>query len=57
MLINRKAVKEFALGVSAVRAHRFTRVSNDFLESIDFKVRDIIRREIMALPSKGKTIK
>ena len=57
MLINKKAVKRFSLDCARnQRIHKFTRVSNDFLERVEFKMREYIRKEIQMLPSVGKTI-
>ena len=57
MLINKKAVKLFALECGADRAHKFTRVSKDFYETIDARVKHEIREAVKRLPSVGKTIK
>jgi hypothetical protein len=56
LLINKKAVKTFALEVSKNRHHKFTRVSGEFLSEMDAHLRSTIRARVMSLPSKGKTI-
>ena len=56
MLINRKKVKEFALEMAQHRAHKFTRVSSEFLIKCEANLRTFIRNQIHSLPSKGKTI-
>ena len=57
MLINKNAVKKFALECGSDRAHKFTRVSKDFYESINARVKNEIREAVKRLPSVGKTIK
>jgi hypothetical protein len=57
--INAKAVRELALHLAS--AHRpaqgFTRVSKEFLERIDAKVRNLVLNEVKTHPSKGSTLK
>jgi hypothetical protein len=57
--INAKAVRELALHLAS--AHRpaqgFTRVSKEFLERVDAKVRNLVLNEVKAHPSKGTTLK
>jgi hypothetical protein len=57
--INAKAVRELALHLAA--AHRpaqgFTRVSKEFLERIDAKVRNLVLTEVNSHPSVGRTLK
>jgi hypothetical protein len=55
-LINRKAVKQFALSMAENRAHQFTRVSAEFFTKADAHLRIFIRQYVSQLPSKGKTI-
>jgi hypothetical protein len=55
-LINKKHVKEFALEMAKGRAHKFTRVGGDFLLKCEGRLKDYIRQQVRALPSKGKTI-
>lgn len=57
LLINKKAVKKFALTwTKGNRYHPFTRVSKEFLLTMDAQLRNIITTHISGLPSKGKTI-
>ena len=55
-LINRAQVKQFALEIAGKRAHRFTRVGNDFFIKCEAHAKEFIRQYINSLPSKGKTI-
>lgn len=55
-LINKKACKEFSLECARSRFHKFTRVSKEFLESIEFTVMQTIRAKVAGMPSKGKTL-
>jgi hypothetical protein len=56
VLINRTRVKEFALETSRHRAHKFTRVGNDFFAKCEGNLKEFIRNYVQRLPSKGKTI-
>lgn len=57
--LNAKACRELALFLAKTHrpAQGFERVSKDFLERIDAKVRALILTEVQAHPSKGKTLK
>jgi len=55
-LLNRSACKQFALECAKNRFHKFTRVSKEFLESIEFNVMATIRQKVAGMPSKGKTL-
>ena len=55
-LINRSKVKQFALAVAEKRAHRFTRVGEEFLIRCEANTKEFIRQYVNRLPSKGKTI-
>ena len=56
--LNAKACRELTLHLAAAhRAHKFTRVSKEFLERIDAKVRILVLNEVKAHPSKGSTLK
>ena len=56
-LINKRAVKRFALDASQTRHHKFTRVSDDFFARIEGIVRKSIKEHVHRLPSVGKTIR
>ena len=56
-LINKRAVKRFALDASQTRHHKFTRVSEDFFVRIEGIVRKSIKEHVHRLPSVGKTIR
>ncbi len=56
LLINRRQVRQFALESSKVRAHRFTRVSSQFLFTCEVQLKEFIRGYTRRLPSKGRTI-
>lgn len=56
MLINRKAIKAFALQMAKTRAHAFTQVSSGFVVRCEAQMKTFIRNEVQRLPSKGKTI-
>ena len=56
MLINKKAVKEFALLIAKNRSHKFTRVGGDFCIKCEANLKEFIRNHVTRLPSKGKTI-
>lgn len=56
-LLNRKAVKQLALDVASRRAHRFTRVSKEFLEQVEGELKTLVTTKVNSLPSVGMTIK
>ncbi len=56
-LINRTKVREFALQMAKSRAHKFTRVSEDFLLQCEGILKTHIREQIHRHPSVGRTIK
>ena len=56
-LVNKQAVKKFALSVAGDRHHKFTRVGNPFLTRCEARLRTFIREEVQRLPSIGKTIR
>jgi hypothetical protein len=57
--LNAKAVRELALHYASThRAQvKFTRVSKDFLERIEYKLRAIVLHEVKTHPSRGTTLK
>lgn len=57
-LLNKSKVREFALQLSAEnRGGKFTRVSSEFVDRVESKLRNLIRQEIHSLPSVGVTLK
>ena len=56
MLINKKAVKDFALLIAKTRAHRFERVGAEFYVQCEANLKRFIHDTVKRLPSKGKTI-
>jgi hypothetical protein len=55
---NSSAIKKMALGLSeATRNGKFTRVGNSFLDRIADRLAAVIREEVAAHPSVGKTLK
>ena len=56
MLINKKAVKAFALFIAQTRYHRFERVGGDFYMQCEANLKKFIHDTVKRLPSKGKTI-
>jgi len=55
-LNNRSQVRQFALESTKVRAHRFSRVSSEFLFTCEAHLKEFVRAYVRRLPSKGKTI-
>lgn len=55
-LLNRKAVKEYALECSEVREKDFTRVSKDFIDALEYRIKELVRDSVRNHPTKGKTI-
>ena len=55
-LIARKHVKAFALAMAQQRAHKFTRVGDDFYIACEAQLKEFIRNRVRSLPSKGATI-
>lgn len=57
-LLNKAKVKKLALRIAEEqRAHKFTRVSPDFLQRIEAGVYAMVLGEVKRLPSLGKTIR
>ncbi len=56
-VINRDYVKRWALDYASTnRMHKFSRVSESFLNTIEADTKSAIRNRIMRHPSKGKTL-
>ena len=58
-LINRKACKEYALEIAkdSRKGWHAERVSKEFLDAINYKVKRIIDSAVLKHPTVGKTIK
>jgi DNA replication initiation complex subunit (GINS family) len=56
-LLNKRQVRELALTQAKQRAHKFTRVGNEFYVRCEANLREFIHNAIHRLPSVGKTIK
>lgn len=60
-LLNKSAVKKFTLAlIASERPHladKLTRVSSEYYETIEVKLRSAIREHINTMPTNGKTIK
>lgn len=56
-LINKKHVKSFALACGQQRAWKPTRVSKEFLEQTESRLRNMIANHIANHPSVGTTIR
>ena len=57
MMLNKRKVKLFALGMAKTRAHKFTRVGKEFYDRCEVNLKNYIRSQVHSHPSKGKTIK
>lgn len=58
MLINKSSVKRFTLEVAIeYRNGRFTRVSKEFLDYAEGRLKEMIKLHVRSLPSVGKTVK
>jgi hypothetical protein len=56
-LLNQRRVREYTLHRAQTRAHRFTRVGQDFYVKCEARLREFIDGYIHRLPSKGRTIR
>ena len=56
-LINKRAVKSFAMKVASERHHRFTRVREEFYSKTEAVLRRFINEHVHRLPSSGRTIR
>jgi hypothetical protein len=57
-VINRAYVKSWALDYASTnRSHKFTRVSEEFLNAVEHATKAVIRDRIDRHPSKGTTLK
>lgn len=56
-VINRTEVKRrLLLFAKDTRAHKFTRVSKDTLDTLESRVENMIRQHVTAAPSRGQTL-
>ena len=56
-LLNRSQVRRYVMEVAKTRAHRFTRVSGEFLLTCEAHLKEFIRGHLHRHPSKGRTIR
>jgi len=56
-LLNRSKVRQFALTMAEKRAHKFTRVADEFFTRCEAQLKNHIRDQVHRHPSVGKTIK
>lgn len=56
MIVNKARVKRFTKDWCAAHRPKFTRVSNEFVERMDARLKVIIADELHRMPSKGKTV-
>lgn len=55
-LISKTHVKKFAMSMSETRAWKFNRISDNFYVRCEAKLKDFIRNEVAAHPSRGSTL-
>lgn len=57
-LLNKSKIREFALQLSQeTRGGKFTRVSSEFVDRVESKLRNLIRQEVHSHPSVGCTLR
>ena len=55
--LNRKQTKvSCKLIAETARAHKFTIISNEYLDDLERRIERMVREDIKRLPSNGKTI-
>jgi hypothetical protein len=58
VIIKKNKVREYALQLAgASRSHKFTRVSQGFMNDVEYRTRQAISQFVGAHPSKGKTLR
>ena len=57
MMLNKRKVKMFALEMAKSRAHKFTRVGQEFIDRCEAQLKNYIRDQVHRHPSVGKTLK
>lgn len=56
-LTKKSSVKKYAIEMApSLRAHTFTRVSQEFLDAVEANARTFIQNRISGAPSNGKTL-
>ena len=56
-ILNRKQAKiRFKDIAETSRAHKFTIISNEYLDDLERRIENMVREDIKRLPSKGKTV-
>ena len=56
-ILNRKQSKiRFKAIAENARAHKFTIISNEYLDDLERRIERMVREDIKRLPSKGKTV-
>ncbi len=56
-LLNRSKVKQFTMAMAEKRAHKFTRVGDEFFTRCEAHLKNFIRDQVHRHPSVGKTIR
>jgi len=55
--LNRKQSKISCKAIAeTARAHKFTIISNEYLDDLERRIARMVREDIKQLPSKGKTV-
>jgi hypothetical protein len=56
-ILNRKHSKiRFKAIAETARAHKFSIISNEYLDDLEARIEMMVREDIKRLPSKGKTV-
>jgi hypothetical protein len=56
-ILNRKQSKiQFKAIAENARAHKFTIISNEYLDDLEARIEIMVHEDIKRLPSKGKTV-
>lgn len=56
-ILNKSKFKKATLEIASKRHHKFTRVSEEFINRAEYMLTSWLMNHIGQLPSKGKTIK
>ena len=57
LILNRSAARRYALEFARANRPKFTRVSQEFLDRIEARVKALIQAEVQRHPSLGVTLK